>query len=483
MPKVWDKPPSSPSRGEQYIIHPLTDDPKYPKGRFSFRREGLQEESAPQIANLRDVTPGLAAIVTQDGYEIGTRKDRTNFYAPGPDGKLKANPVSITRLGFDTAGIQQNFAGQREAFGDGLSNIKDKDQFLQQYHRSLRETALGVLNNSEHEAREKQHLFAQGMPAAEAPKIYQVATSLEAIDKQISEAKWNRLGTDMAAGQSNEGLAIASLFSPSAKEQFTGQLSEQSNAHARVQQLEQQRAALLSQYPLLSRVTPADFNKLTPSAQAKALHEACGGVLTDIATTRQNIVKDKLNLWQLAPLVATTTNGLDIQPEQMEWVAQKIKSDQTWDIASKVGTAALSIGLAVGGTLLGGPVGAAMAWGAFGTGVIGAANETDQYFTNQAAANTNIDPNKSVVPQDMKGHWGWVVASWVGVGLDFGAAVQATRLMKAGMEVEQVAKLMKAQKLPDTGTRSRRGRRQSPCPRSNVERCAASDKLQHRQTA
>ena len=135
----------------------------------------------------------------------------------------------------------------------------------------------------------------------------------------------------------------------------------------------------------------------------------------------------------------------------MEWVTQKIKSDQTWDIASKVGTAALSIGLAVGGTLRGGLVGAAMAWGAFGTGVIGAANETDQYFTNQAGANTSIDPNKSVVPQDMQGHWGWVVASWVGVGLDFGAAVQATRLMKAGMEVEQVAKLMKAQKLPTRG--------------------------------
>ena len=224
---------------------------------------------------------------------------------------------------------------------------------------------------------------------------------------------------------------------------------------------------------MLSRVTPADFNKLTPSAQAKALHEACGGVLSDIAATRQNIVKDKINLWQLAPLVATTTNGLNVQPEQMEWVAQKIKSDQTWDIASKVGTAALSIGLAVGGTLLGGPVGAAMAWGAFGTGVIGAANETDQYFTNQAAANTNIDPNKSVVPQDMKGHWGWVVASWVGVGLDFGAAVQATRLMKAGMEVEQVAKLMKAQKLPARGLEAGGAADKAHVLEATAERCAA----------
>jgi hypothetical protein len=120
-------------------------------------------------------------------------------------------------------------------------------------------------------------------------------------------------------------------------------------------------SALLSQYPLLSRVNPADFNKLTPQEQAKALHEACGGVLTDINTTRQNIIKDKLNLWQLAPLVSTTTNGLGIQPEQMEWVAEKIKTDKTWDVASSVGMGVLSIGLTVGGTLLGGPVGTAIA--------------------------------------------------------------------------------------------------------------------------
>jgi hypothetical protein len=29
-------------QGDQYVIHPLTDDPKFPKGRFSFRRKGLE---------------------------------------------------------------------------------------------------------------------------------------------------------------------------------------------------------------------------------------------------------------------------------------------------------------------------------------------------------------------------------------------------------------------------------------------------------
>jgi hypothetical protein len=443
------------------IIHnsyPLTDDPKFPKGRFSFKREGLElpDQLDPHhlgIANLRDVTPGLSAIVTQDGYPITEHLVSVQKRAKGPDGKIinVGTPDIELRPAFRADRLEANFAGQREAYGMGLGNIKDKDQFLKQYKRSMRDTALSLLNTSAEEAKQKQALFAQGMPTTEAPKINRVATGLEALDKQIAEAKWNQLGTDVSAGQTNQGLAIASLFSDNAKKQFAGQLNNQSAAHEKVQQLEAQRAALLAQYPLLSRVNPSDFNQLNPQEQAKALQEACGGVLNDIQTTRQNIVKDKLNLWQLAPLVATTTNGLGVQPEQMQWVAEKIKSDKTWDVASKVGMGVLSIGLAVGSTFVAGPVGAAMAWGAFGTGVVGAANETEQYFTNQAAANTNINPDKSVVPPDMKGHWGWVVASWVGVGFDFAAAVQATRMMKAGMEAEQVAKLMGAKKLPARG--------------------------------
>jgi hypothetical protein len=440
-------------QGNRYVINPLTDDPKYPKGRFSFRREGLEDPTRPDlnIAKLRDVTPGLSAIVTQDGYQITDQSFQRQMMSISPDGKKTpmGEPRDITLPAFETQSIGMQFAGQREAYGVGLSNIKDKEQFLKQYKLSLRGTALGLLDTSAKEAKQKQALFAQGMPASEAPKINRVATSLEDIDKQIAEAKWNRVGADITAGQTNQGLGIASLFSDPAKKQFADQLNSQSAAHAQVQQLEQQRAALLTQYPLLSRVNPADFNKLTPQEQAKSLHEACGGVLSDIQTTRQNIIKDKLNLWQLAPLVATTTNGLGVQPEQMEWVAEKIKSDKTWDVASKVGMGVLSIGMAVGSTFVAGPLGTAMAWGAFGVGVGGAISETDQYFTNQAGANTSIDPNKSVVPQDMKGHWGWVAAAWVGAGLDLGAAVQATRMLKAGMEVDQAIKLLSAQhKIP-----------------------------------
>jgi hypothetical protein len=45
-----------------------------------------------------------------------------------------------------------------------------------------------------------------------------------------------------------------------------------------------------------------------------------------------------------------------------------------------------------------------MTLGALGLGVKGAISVADQYLINQAATSTNLDPNQSVVLQDMKGH-------------------------------------------------------------------------------
>jgi hypothetical protein len=400
------------NQNHQFVINPLTDDPHFPKGRFSFKRDSLSSPS-----NLRDVTGGLQAIVTQDGY------------------RLRPKGISSEMAFDDGQDVSENYRGQREAFGPGLRNLKTKDQFLHQYERSMRDTAFTTLNTSEHEAQQKRQLFSGNtLPQQEKGKIHKVAKELATLDQQIRAAE--------AEAQQAQGH-----FAPTSRvDEVVGQDPKAMNAaRSHKAKLEAQRNQVLMQYPLLSRINPAEFNQLSEAQQTAKLREACGGVLDDIHTTRDNLVKGKINLWSLAPLVGTTNEGLGIQPEQAEWVAQKVKSDKTWDTASKVGTAALSIGLAVGGTVLGGPLGTAMAWGAFGTGIVGAASETNQYLINQAGTNTNLDPNKSVVPQDIKGHWGWVVASWVGAGVDFGAAVHATRLLKTGMEVDQVVKLLSTQ--------------------------------------
>jgi hypothetical protein len=390
--------------------------------------------------NVKSTNSAVQAIITQDGYQLspGESEMRLADFAQGQDQKSLA------------LSLQKSYASHRKAFGNGLQDIKDKDQFLKQYNLSLRDTAFHLLSASELDAKEKQKSFANGLPAAEAPKIQSVAKRLEELDKQIGQAQWDRTMTDIAAGQSNEGMAIASLFSDSAKKNFEAQLSEQSAAHSRVQQLEQQRKAVLAQYPLLERVNPSDFNKLAPDEQAKVLQNACGDVLNDIATTRQNIIKGKINLMQLAPLVGATNEGLGIQPEQAEWIAQKASSDKNWDLAGKIGLGALALGLGIAATFATGGLALALGIGAVGVGITDAVLTTDEYFTNQAATNTNVDPNKSLMPQDMKGHWGWVVASWVGAGLDIGAAVRAARLLKTGMTVEEVIKTTsKAHNIPE----------------------------------
>jgi hypothetical protein len=68
--------------------------------------------------------------------------------------------------------------------------------------------------------------------------------------------------------------------------------------------------------------------------------------------------------------------------------------------------------------LIGGPVGAAMAVGVLASDVADAVHETDQYFVKKSAANTDIDPNKSIMNPDEVPGWGWLVVAWAAVGLD-----------------------------------------------------------------
>jgi hypothetical protein len=50
-------------------------------------------------------------------------------------------------------------------------------------------------------------------------------------------------------------------------------------AQDRKAKLEAQRNQVLTQYPLLSRINPAEFNQLSEAQQTAKLREACGGVL------------------------------------------------------------------------------------------------------------------------------------------------------------------------------------------------------------
>jgi hypothetical protein len=221
-------------------------------------------------------------------------------------------PCNLTRMRFyEEQDLSKQYAGQQEAFGPGLSNIKDKEQFLRQYNRSMQDTALSLLSTSQQEAKQKQAIFAQGNLAQDKPVIQKVSTGLASLDQKIQLVNANY---QLAKGQ----------YVPTLDETVGEDYSAIEQASQQKLELEHQRAALLTQCPLLSRIeNTAEFNKLSEPQQAAKLKEACGGVIGDIATTRENIANGKLNLWSLAPIIGVTTEGLGIQPEQMKWVSQK----------------------------------------------------------------------------------------------------------------------------------------------------------------
>jgi len=101
--------------------------------------------------------------------------------------------------------------------------------------------------------------------------------------------------------------------------------------------------------------------------------------------------------------------------------------------------AILNIGLGIGAAVAGGPVGAAMAVGVLASDVADAVHETDQYFVKQAAANTSIDPNKSIMDPESVPGWGWLIVSWAAVGLDIFDVKAAVMAIQAGKKTPALA--------------------------------------------
>lgn len=60
-------------------------------------------------------------------------------------------------------------------------------------------------------------------------------------------------------------------------------------------------------------------------------------------------------------------------------------------------------------------------------------------MTTGTLTHTAIDPEESLLSPDEELHWGWVVAAWVGVGLDFLSAMHAAKALARGAEMAKVA--------------------------------------------
>lgn len=402
---------------ELFIVYPL-------EGAEGFTTAETRIHHSGNIASVR-ARPGVLGLVTSDGMSMSPHLTRTNTGLEADYGAWLEQD--------DRRGAADPFSGHREAFGQGLSDITDRAQLLRQFEAALRDTAFTVLDRSEEEATKQWRRMQRGMPGEDRETVQRVAAEVAELDRQIAAA--NARANMVQAG-----------YDPKDSSDNRKAVREQAEAARReAEQLTVKKREKLLAYPLLSQVNAADFLKLDDAGRARELGDRALEVQLNIDKTRQMVARGELNLWALAPLVATTKQGLGIADgEAARWIDEEISRRRTWDIALQVALVVLQIGLSVGAALVGGPVGVAMAVGALGVGVADAVIATDRYLTSRATSNTDVNREAGLMPADISGDWAWVVVAWLGVGLSFVDAVKAVRAARmAGASdaaLQQIAK-------------------------------------------
>ncbi|GAA6615192.1 DUF4157 domain-containing protein [Scytonema sp. NUACC26] len=397
----------------KFIVYPVS----YSSLIYSFTYSSTRMFNNSNISDVMGVA-GVLALITEDGtailpHQYGGEADYNSWMEQQNALKPGENP----------------FDAHKEAFGEGLGKIAGKEKFLRQFELAMRDTASGMLDRAQQEAKTKQQEVAEGLPTKDAKIIHKAAKELEEVDKQL---------IDWKAKQSNLNAVVEDPVP--FNEEFNDRAKrEREEASKQVAELELQRKTILLDYPLLSQINPAEFNKLNDADRAKMLGGASGQVLKDIEETRKNVTSGNLNLWALDLIVKSSLAGLSItDPERQNWAKDKAKLEKKIDTAISIALGVLQIGFSIAATTVGGPVGVAFAIGAGVTGVADATRMTNKYFQNKAAANTDINKDKALVPQDIEDQWAWLVVAWVGVGLSYADAIEAARAVKAGAGAAEV---------------------------------------------
>jgi hypothetical protein len=441
-----------------YILYPVSSSSGFDVG-------GTRINYSGSISNVRGVG-GVLLLITEDGVAIAPKYARTNSgYEPNYGTWMEQQ---------DSPGVTSNpFVGHVEAFGKGLAGITDKEAFLRQFELAMRDTALVMLDNSENEAHAKHRKLRGGIPEADRETVQRVATEVANLDRQIT-ADETTLFMTRASGDRNDSLANRKRRSEGID-----------SLTKRIEELNAQRKQKLLAYPILSQVDAASFLKLNDEQRATTLGDAATQVQLNIASTRNLLMHRSLNLWMLAPLVASTKQGLGVTAkEQLAWVDEKASSETTWSIALQIALAVLQIGFSVAATMVGGPVGAALAVGALGVGVADAILMTEEYLKKRATSNTDVNRDESLMPADISGEWAWVVVAWVGVGLSFVDAVKAVRVARAaGATDEVLARIARDFKIDEDTLRSAYAKtllgkaKPDPIALENILRSAMTDEV------
>jgi uncharacterized coiled-coil protein SlyX len=399
----------------RFVVYPV--DYSWLSGFSSFTYSGTRLAKNSPISDVKGV-PGVLAFATEDGvailpHQYGDEQNYKDWMDQQDTLKPGENP----------------FDAHKEAFGAGLGKLTGKDKFTHQFELAMRDAALSTLDKSQVEAKQRKADVAAGKDTV---KIDEVATRLAAKDAELNE--WQR--------------KLDYHETPA----FILQGSKIKECQAKVDELTKQRRQVLLDYPLLSQIEEptgksthipsADFAKLPSDQKAARLGDISGQILDNITETRTNVISGELKLWIHQPLIDTTLAGLGItDPERTGWVKEKVAEEKAGEKADKLFMMLLQIGLsALAAALSGGVLGAAFAAGAGIVTVADAVNSSNDLAARQAAAGTDVDKDKALIPADIDGEWGWLVVTWLGAGMSFMEAVNAVRMIKLEAKTLDVAR-------------------------------------------
>lgn len=379
------------------------------------------------------VAPGVLLLINQNG----------TILRPGA---TLDNATSNGAVTAEDRGQQKGdpFQGYIDAFGDGksLNNASDA-QILVTFDSAMKDTALSVLARSEADVRTKKAKYDKGtgkdgVGKDEIENLRQTAKDLVPVVKDLD---YSRAVVDVGMKQMTPSMPSMSgntPIMPPMAPMFSGQ--EIADAMERIKKLEPQRAAILSRAPMLARIPElklAAFAALPADQIVARMGSEMPGVLTDIETTRGNILDGGLDLWEVDSVVNATLAGLGIKDEaKRKLILDKQKAKAHDKTVSTIVRTVFSVAFGLAAAFATGGLSVAFAAGAFGLGLYDAVEQTNDYFEKKAAANTDLDPNAAMLPKELVPGWGWLVVAWVGVGLD---ASQVVTSIKAIGKVERIA--------------------------------------------
>lgn len=364
------------------------------------------------------IEAGVAAIVNEKGVTYHA-SDLTSARDPArPESGASADPFAPYR------DLHQARGGI-----DGLGEA----ELIATFEAAMFDTALALLAESEGQAmRKAQQLGTQGATSqVEHGEIEATASELLRLQLQLEQTE-HHLHTIQSTPAD-----------PDTHDHPPGWFDDLPRLQQEVKKLTMAKRQVLLRYPMLGRYRSSaellTFLSQPAKRREAALAKDARSVLMDIDTTRRNLQSGELNLWSLPAVVDATTAGLGIGKDspQRARIQAKAKAQRTKEAVLDAALAVFSIGFGLAGAFMTGGASLAFTAGAVGLGAYDAVTTTEEYFAQNAATNTDLDPDGGLLPAEARMHWGWLVAAWAGVALDFADVLKAAKVAE---EVGHVAR-------------------------------------------